>query len=55
MNWGSWSEFFSMRGAGLYVWGSYGVTLALMLTEIALVRQRHRAALQALSRPAGNP
>ena len=44
MNWGSWSEFFSMRGAGLYVWGSYGVALLLMLIEPALVRRHLRRA-----------
>ena len=55
MYWTSLDQFLHMGGYGLYVWGSYGVTLALMLTEIALVRQRHRAALQALTRHEGNP
>ena len=35
--WGSWSEFWSMRGYGLYVWGSYAATLLLMLLEPWLV------------------
>jgi heme exporter protein D len=44
MNWASWSDFFSMRGYGLYVWGSYAVTAALMLAEPWLVvRHRHQA------------
>jgi len=42
MNWGGLSDFLAMRGYGLYVWGSYAVTLALMLLEPLLVR-RHRS------------
>ena len=37
-----------MGGYGLYVWGSYGVTLAWMLLEPALAAQRHRRARRAL-------
>ena len=29
MNWNSAAEFFAMGGYGLYVWGSYAVTLRL--------------------------
>lgn len=39
MNWGSLSEFLSMKGYGLYVWGSYGVTALVMLVEPWLVRR----------------
>ena len=42
MNAGAWSEFFAMGGYGLYVWGSFGVTAALMALEIVLLRQRRR-------------
>ena len=45
MNWGSWSEFFSMGGYALYVWGSYAVTATLVIAEIVLLRSRRRAAL----------
>ncbi len=45
MSWGSWSEFFSMGGYALYVWGSYVVTAALVAVEIVLLRSRRRAAL----------
>jgi heme exporter protein D len=45
MNWGSWSEFFSMGGYALYVWGSYAVTAALIIVETILLRNRRRAAL----------
>ena len=46
MNWSSASEFFAMRGYGLYVWGSYAMTLAAMLIEAASVVRRHRDALR---------
>ena len=37
MNWGSVGEFFAMGGTGLYVWGSYGVTFAVIALEIGLL------------------
>ena len=45
MSWGSWSDFWSMGGYGLYVWGSYAVTFALIVLEIVMLRLRRRAAL----------
>jgi len=45
MSWGSFSEFFAMGGYGLYVWGSYGVALLLMVGEPLLARHRFRKAL----------
>jgi heme exporter protein D len=42
MNWASWSDFFRMGGYALYVWGSYGVTLALLAAEIVLLILRRR-------------
>ncbi|MBK9136948.1 MAG: heme exporter protein CcmD [Betaproteobacteria bacterium] len=47
MNWGSASEFFAMGGYGLYVWGSYGVTLLAMVAEPWLTARQHRQALAA--------
>jgi heme exporter protein D len=47
MNWQSFDQFLHMGGYGLYVWGSYGVALALMSGEALLARQRHRRAFQA--------
>ena len=47
MNWHSAQEFFAMGGYGLYVWGAYGVTAALMLVEPLLVARRHTRARQA--------
>jgi heme exporter protein D len=42
--WASWSDFVAMGGYGLYVWGSYVVTFALIALELAAVRRRGRAA-----------
>lgn len=36
------SDFFNMGGYGLYVWGSYGVTFALLVVETYLVLKRKR-------------
>ena len=47
MNWQSMDEFFRMGGYGLYVWGSYGLTLAVMAAEALVVRQRRRQAFAA--------
>jgi heme exporter protein D len=44
MNWNSAGEFFAMGGYGIYVWGSYVVAAALMLTEPLLARHRHKLA-----------
>jgi heme exporter protein D len=44
--WQSWSHFWNMDGYGLYIWGSYGVTLACMLAEPLLAVRRRRAALE---------
>ncbi len=45
MNWASTADFFAMGGYGAYVWGAYGVTLALMLAEPLLARRRCQQAV----------
>jgi heme exporter protein D len=45
MYWTSFEEFVHMGGYGLYVWGSYGATLAVMLVEPWLAARRRRRAL----------
>jgi heme exporter protein D len=50
MSWASWSDFFAMGGHGLYVWGSYVVTLAVLALEAALVAGRRRKAVRQLER-----
>ena len=47
MNWKSFDDFMQMGGYGLYVWGSYAVTLAVMLAETWGVRRRLRRAFDA--------
>jgi heme exporter protein D len=46
MNWGSAGEFLAMGGYGVYVWGSYLVTAAIMLAEPWMAARRRRKALQ---------
>jgi heme exporter protein D len=53
MHWNSFSDFIHMGGYGLYVWGSYGAALVLMLIEPALAAQRHRRSLAAVALQAG--
>ena len=52
MQWASWSDFWAMGGYGFFVWGSYGVTAALMIAEVILVMRRRRATLEQLARAA---
>lgn len=51
MQWHSVSEFLSMDGYGLYIWGAYGVTLLCMLVEPGLAVWRRRRAWQAACQP----
>jgi heme exporter protein D len=53
MNWQSFDEFLHMGGYGLYVWGSYAVTLALMLVEPLMAHRRRRQAFEAARADAG--
>ena len=46
MNWASAADFFAMGGYGVYVWGAYAMTAALMLIEPALAALRHARALR---------
>ena len=45
MYWKSFDDFVHMGGYGLYVWGSYFVSLAVMLAESHLAARRQRRAL----------
>lgn len=44
------AEFLHMGGYAFYVWGSYGVTAALLLIEVLLLVRRRRTLLGRLSR-----
>jgi heme exporter protein D len=48
VNWGSWENFLAMGGYAFYVWGSYLVTLGLVLAEIVLLALRKRSVLARL-------
>ncbi len=48
--WNSLSDFLSMGGYGLYVWGSFGLTAAALGWELLALRQRRRRALDEVRR-----
>ncbi|MBI5912550.1 MAG: heme exporter protein CcmD [Betaproteobacteria bacterium] len=50
MNWGSWQNFFAMGGYGLYVWGSYAVTLVVLVAEIVELVMRRRGVIERLGK-----
>ncbi len=39
----SWSQFIAMGGYGLYVWGSFGMCIVVLVVEVALLAARRRA------------
>jgi len=41
------SDWWAMGGYAWFVWGSYGVTLALIVIELLALRARKRRALEA--------
>lgn len=49
MNWNSASEFFAMGGYGLYVWGSYGAVVLMMVIEPLMAHHRYRQALKQIN------
>jgi heme exporter protein D len=49
MSWGSVGEFLEMGGYGLYVWGSYAVTLALLAIEALSLVWKERATVSELA------
>jgi heme exporter protein D len=55
MVWNSFGDFVHMGGYGLYVWGSYAVTLLLMGVEPWLARRRHAQALAGARLPQDRP
>jgi len=48
VNWGSLENFLAMGGYAFYVWGSYFVTLGLVIAEIVLLALRKRSVLARL-------
>lgn len=45
MIWHSFGDFWAMGGYALYVWGSFGLTFALMALEVWTAGQSQRSAL----------
>ena len=43
MSWNGIGDFLHMGGYGLYVWGSYAVTLGLLAVETFVLLRRERA------------
>jgi len=39
----NWSDFFSMGGYALYVWGSYLTTLVVLGAEVVLLMKRKKS------------
>ena len=52
MNWGSWDNFLRMGGYGFFVWGSYGMTVAIVAVELWQLKVRRRRAVAELRREA---
>jgi len=50
MNWHSWSEFLAMGGYGLYVWGSYAVTVVVLVAEVVALVMRRRGVIESLTK-----
>lgn len=48
--WNSFSDFLAMGGYGLYVWGSFGVTAAVMLIEPIAVAHHRKTTIARLKR-----
>lgn len=54
MNWNSFADFAQMGGYGMYVWGSYAVTLAALAFEVSSVVLRQRRTLRRLQTQSTN-
>ena len=48
--WNSLSDFLAMGGYGLYVWGSFGVTVLIMTVEPIVVARNQNATKARLKR-----
>lgn len=48
--WHSFSDFLAMGGYGFYVWGSFGVTAAIMAIEPIMVARTRKTTIARLKR-----
>ena len=53
MSWASLDDFLHMGGYGLYVWGAYGVTLAVLAIEALSLAWKERSTIARLQRELG--
>jgi heme exporter protein D len=53
MSWASFGDFLHMGGYGVYVWGSYSVTIALLALEALSLSRKERSTLARLQRELG--
>ncbi|NWG39821.1 MAG: heme exporter protein CcmD [Hydrogenophilaceae bacterium] len=50
MKWAGFSQFWAMGGYGLYVWGSFFVTFAVIILEVYLLKKGRVQTLKLLKR-----
>jgi heme exporter protein D len=50
IHWNSLADFLAMGGYGLYVWGSFGVTVLIMAVEPLLIAKRKKETIRRLKR-----
>ena len=48
MHWNSLADFLAMGGYGLYVWGSFGITAAVIAVEVWLLHRDRQQTLESL-------
>ena len=50
IHWNSFADFLAMGGYGLYVWGSFGVTVLIMAVEPIMVARNRKTTITRLKR-----
>ncbi len=50
IHWNSFADFLAMGGYGLYVWGSFGVTVLIMAVEPIMVARNRKTTITRLQR-----
>ena len=50
IHWNSFADFLAMGGYGLYVWGSFGVTVLIMTVEPIMVARNRKTTITRLKR-----
>ena len=54
MNWASSADFLAMGGYGPFVWGSFGMCLAVVALETAVLWLRRRSVHRSAAMPDGD-